>query len=56
MKSSADSLYYCFTPFLFAMAGTFLLLAHFIYSQKFPNQETENDDEQALIGSDSSAE
>jgi len=53
MKSSADSLYYCFTPFLFAIATTFLLLAHYIYSEKVPKQQTENDDDdQALLDSD----
>ena len=57
MKSSADSLYYCFTPFLFAIATTFLLLAHYIYSEKVPKEQTENDDDdQALLDSDANTE
>ena len=64
MRDCADSLYYMFTPFLFAIASTLLIIAHYIHAEKVPKEsgnsngdnEDDDDDDQALLDSDANSE
>ena len=59
MRNYADSLYYMFTPFLFAIASSLLIIAHYIYVEKVPKESVNSDDDdgdQALLDSDANSE